>query len=113
MAATIKAFATTISTSTALTAINAATATGVTGFAVTLNVANTATTNQTAYVDVTRYNGTTHYYLVRQAPVYPGSALSVISKPAVQAFSSGYQFYAAILSTGTPIDCNLSIVEIT
>jgi len=113
MASTIKAFATTISTSTALTAINAATATGVTGYAINLNIAVTATTNQTAFVDVTRYNGTTHYYLVRQAPIYPGSALSVIAKSAVQAFSSGYQFYAAITSTGTPVDCNLSIVEIT
>jgi hypothetical protein len=85
----------------------------VTGFAVTLNVANTATTNQTAFVDVTRYNGTAHSYIVRQAPIYPGGALAAISKPIVQSFASGYQFYVAITSTGTPVDCNLSLVEFT
>jgi len=113
MAITIKSFATTVSTSTALTAVNAATATGVTGWALGLTVAVTATTNQTAYVDVTRYNGSSHYYIVRQAPVFPGSSIAAVAKENPQSFASGYQFYVAITSTGTPVDCNLSVVEIT
>jgi hypothetical protein len=113
MAATIVAFSTSISTSTSLVSIGYTTATGVTAFAVGLNVANTATTNRTAYVDVTRFDGTNNHYIVRQAPIYPGSSISPIRTDNRFAMASGYQIRAAITSTGTPIDCTLSVVEFT
>jgi hypothetical protein len=113
MAVTIAAFSASISTSTSLTSVGYTTATNTTAFAVGLNVANVATTNRTAYVDVVRFDGTNNHYIVRQAPVYPGSSISPIRAENKFAMESGYQIRVAVTSTATPIDCTLSIVEIT
>jgi len=113
MAITVRPFATNISTTTSLTSIGYTTATGATAFVVSLNIANTATTNQTAYVDVTRFDGTNNHYIVRQAPVYPNSAIIPVRTNSRIAMASGYEVRVAITSTGTPVNCVMSVVEYT
>lgn len=97
-----------IPTSTALTAINTAAVTATSALAFGITVAQTATTNATLYADITRYDGTTHYYQVRQEPVYPGGSPVIVQ---ALALSSGYSVYAAV--TATTAHVSMSVAEIS
>lgn len=93
-------------TSTAIAAIytNTATKSVVSQF----SIVQSATTNRIIVVDVTRYNGTTDFYLARNVPVNPGGGY--ILPPGV-VLATGHSIRAAVSATTAVV--TLSAAEIS
>lgn len=108
MTTTVRPISAVISTTTFVSVASYVMATGVTGVAISINVANTATTQVTAVVDVTRHDGTTNYYIVNDLQVPPGGAVDVGGKIAL---ASGYSIRMLTSATSAPVDVVASVVE--
>ena len=81
-------------TSTAIAAIYTTTATKcvVSQF----SIVQSATTNRVIYVDVSRYNGTSDFYLARNTPVPPGGGYYM---PPGVVLATGQSIRAAVTAT--------------
>lgn len=114
MAVTIRPISSTVTTATFVSVGGYTMATGVTGIALSLNVANVSGSNASAIVDVARNDGTTNYYIANDLLIPPGGAVSVISTDNRTALASGYSIRVlSATATNAPVDVVGSVVEFT
>ena len=81
------------------------------GQIVALSLANSATTNVVAYVDVALYDGSTAYTLLQKAPLYPGGAL-IAEGFQKHSLPTGGGVYVTSYST-TGVTAALTVIEVT
>lgn len=75
-----------------------------------LTMSNTATTNITAFCDVSLFNGSTAYPVVVKAPLYPGGSL-IVEGVQKHVLPTGGAVYVTAYATN--VCANLTVVEVT
>lgn len=110
ISATQYLFKASIVTSTTLATVGSYTVPASTrGQIVALTLSNTASTNITAFCDVSLFDGTTAYPIVVKAPLYPGGSLAVESLAKHVLPTSGAVYVAGY---ATNVCAILSLVEL-
>lgn len=104
-------FRASVPTSTTLATVGAYTVpAGTRGQIVSLTLTNTATTQRTTYCDVSLFDGSTAFTIVRAAPLFPGG-FCVIEGAAKHVLPTSGAVYIAAYAT--VISAAMSLVELT
>lgn len=104
-------FKATVSTATTTATVGAYTVPAATrGMVNALTISNTATTNVTAYADVSLWDGTTANPFLVKVPLYPGGSLAVESI-VKQVMPTGGGIYLTAYATN--VSAMMTVVEIT
>lgn len=104
--------ATTLTSTTTASSVGAYTVpTGTRAQIIAVTVANMATTNITNYADVSIYNGTAAFGLVKKAPLYPGGTFIAVGAEKHSLPTSGAVQVTTYATT--QVDVAISLIEVS